>query len=125
MTSLSLFLSVDCCSRLNRVTGPRLVLLVVHSLVLLSHLSWLLLLLSLPFTLWQLRLRLGVGSGDFGVFDPTKIIVRDNLRRGIKESLAYMGYHMASFFIYMWQLVSLLSPESDGSRPVPISEVPW
>ena len=64
-------------------------------------------------------------SRAFGVFDPTKIIVRDKMRRSIKESLAYMGYHMACFFVYMWQLVSLLSPESDGSRPVPISEVPW
>ena len=116
---------MDCCSRLNRVTGVRLALLVTHSLVLVCHLSWLLLLLSLPFTLWQIKLQLGIGRGDFGVFDPTKIIVRDKMRRSIKESLAYMGYHMACFFVYMWQLVSLLSPESDGSRPVPISEVPW
>ena len=116
---------MDCCSRLNRVTTPRLVFLVIQSLLLLCQLSWTLLILSLPFTLWQLKLWLRVGSGDFGVFDPTKIIMRDNMRGSIKESLAYMGYHMASFFIYMWQLVSLLSPESDGSRPVPISEVPW
>ena len=106
------------------LTGPRLLILVLHSLLLLLQYSWILLALSLPFTAWLLRARLRVVQGDFGVYDPTKIHVRENLRNAIKESLVYMGYHMVSFFVYMWLLVSLI-PESGGSKPHIQSEVPW
>ena len=35
----------------------------------------------------------------------------------------YMGYHMASFFVYMWLLVTLMSMNSDN--PGVSREVPW
>ena len=117
--------SMDCCSRLNKVTGPRLLLGVAHSALLLLQYSWLMLLISLPFTGWQLRTRMRVASGDFGVFDPTKIVERARLRGSIKESLVFMGYHLLSFFVYMWQLVSLLSPEPSTGKPAIHGEVPW
>ena len=100
-------------------------MLVLLSVLLLCQFSYLMLIISLPFTVWQIRLSAGVGGGEMGIFDPTKIIVRDNLRRKIKESLVYMGYHLLSFFVFMWQLVSLLSPESGGSKPGVHGEVPW
>ena len=34
-----------------------------------------------------------------------------------------MGYHMASFFIYMWMLVSLMTMDTDS--PGMSREVPW
>ena len=117
--------SIDCCSRLNRITIPRLICLVLHSLLLLPQMSWIMLTLSLPLTGWQVWKQLKVGSGDFGLFDPTKIVVRENLQGSIKESLVYMGYHLFSFFIYMWQLVTLLSPDPSSGKPLPHSEVPW
>jgi hypothetical protein len=137
LTSLLLFLSVyfmitlsdlesdyinslDCSARLNVWTMPRLVLMVVHSLLLLVNQSWLVFLLSLPFTLWLVYSKVKVKQGDSGLYDPTVIHIRENLRGGIKQSLAYMGYHMASFFIYMWMLVSLMTVDGGVSR-----EVPW
>ena len=118
------FFSISCSKSLNRLTGPRVVMLVAHSVILLLQYSWILLLLSLPFTLWLLRVRLTVGKGDFGVYDPTKIIIRENLRSAIKESLVYMAYHMVSFFVYMWLLVSSI-PDTNSSKPAIQSEVPW
>ena len=38
-------------------------------------------------------------------------------------SSVYMGYHMASFFIYMWMLVSLMTMDTDS--PGVSREVPW
>ena len=99
-------------------------MMVLQSLSLLLQQSWILLTLSLPPTLWLIRARLRVSGGDFGVFDPTKINIRENLRSAIKESLIYMGYHMASFFVYMWILVSSI-PDQDGNRPSIQGEVPW
>ena len=106
------------------LTGPRIVILVLHCVFLLLQYSWFLLTLSLSFTSWLLRARLRVVQGDFGVYDPTKIHVRENLRNAIKESLVYMGYHMVCFFVYLWMLVSFI-PDSDGSKPPIQSEVPW
>jgi len=117
--------SIDCCSRLNKVTNARLILLVIHTLLLLPQFSWIMFILSLPVTGWNISQKLKVGSGDFGLFDPTKIVVRENLQRSIKESLFYMGYHMFSFFIYMWQLVTLLSIDPSSGKPLPHKEVPW
>ena len=117
--------SIDCCSRLNKVTNARLIFLVIHTLLLLPQFSWIMFILSLPVTGWNISQKLKVGSGDFGLFDPTKIVVRENLQRSIKESLFYMGYHMFSFFIYMWQLVTLLSIDPSSGKPLPHKEVPW
>ena len=35
-----------------------------------------------------------------------------------------MGYHMASFFLYMWLLVGSLGESRHSPLPVP-GEVPW
>jgi len=114
--------SLDCSARLNIWTMPRLFLVVFHSLLLLVNQSWLIFLLSLPFTLWLVYSKVKVKQGDSGLYDPTEIHIRENLRGGIKQSLAYMGYHMASFFIYMWMLVSLMTVEKGGGGS---REVPW
>ena len=114
-----------CCSRLNKFTMPRIVLLVLHTVLLVFQQSWIMLLLSLPATLWQVKLKLKVSGGDFGVYDPTKIIAKESLRACIKESLLYMGYHLLCFFVFMWQLVSLLSPDQNSIKPSLHSEVPW
>ena len=89
--------------------------------------------------------------GNSGLYDPTEVHVRSNLRASIKESLgivhyysalpltsqihqykmlptcfnlpAYMGYHMFSFFIYMWLLVSSLT--QNQINPIAPQEMPW
>ena len=100
-------------------------MLLLHTMLVMMQLSWSMLLLSAPFTgflLWQYW---SVNSGDFGIYDPTKIIVRDKMRDAIKQSLGYMGFHLLSFFVFMWQLISLLSPDSTGTKPSIQGEVPW
>ena len=79
--------SLDCSSRLNMWTMPRLVFMMGHSLLLLIQNSWLMLLISLPFTTWLVYSKLKVKEGDSGLYDPTVIHIRDNLRGAIKESL--------------------------------------
>jgi len=113
--------SLDCSARLNVWTMPRIVLIVLHSILLLIMQSWIMFLVSFPFSFWLIYSKMKVKQGDSGLYDPTEIHVRENLRGGIKESLAYMGYHMASFFIYMWMLVSRMTTDNEGVS----SDVPW
>jgi len=113
--------SRQCSDKLNLFTWPRLALLAFHSILNLSSL-WLLL-LSLPSTLWLAYRSLKIPSGNSGLYDPTEVHVRSNLRASIKESLAYMGYHMLSFFIYMWLLVGSLT--NNQINPIAPQEMPW
>jgi len=113
--------SRQCSDKLNLFTWPRLALLALHSVLNFSSL-WLLL-LSLPSTLWLAYRSLRIPSGNSGLYDPTEVHIRSNLRASIKESLAYMGYHMFSFFIYMWLLVSSLT--KNEINPIAPQEMPW
>jgi len=113
--------SRQCSDKLNLFTWPRLALLALHSILNL-HSLWLLL-LSLPSTLWLAYRSLRIPSGNSGLYDPTEVHVRSNLRASIKESLAYMGYHMFSFFVYMWLLVSSLT--KNQINPIAPQEMPW
>lgn len=113
--------SRQCSDKLNLFTWPRLALLALHSVLNFSSL-WLLL-LSLPSTLWLAYRSLRIPSGNSGLYDPTEVHIRSNLRASIKESLAYMGYHMFSFFIYMWLLVSSLT--KNEISPIAPQEMPW
>ena len=79
--------SIQCSTRLNRWTIPRLILLLTHSLLLLFQQSWWMFFFSSLPTLWMVRAKLKVRQGDSGLYDPTEIHVRDNLRRAIMESL--------------------------------------
>ena len=116
VTSLMLFLSVyfmitlsdlesdyinslDCSARLNMWTIPRLLFLVVHSLLLLVQNSWIMLIISLPFTSWLVYSKLKVKQGDSGLYDPTEIHVRDNLRGAIKESLGERKAYLCKMVI--------------------------
>jgi len=113
--------SRQCSDRLNLFTWPRLALLALHSILNLSSI-WLFL-FSLPSTLWLAYRSFKIPSGNSGLYDPTEVHTRSNLRASIKESLAYMGFHMLSFFIYMWLLISSLT--SNQINPIAPQEMPW
>merc|ERR1711874_528348 len=115
--------SRECCSRLNFWTYPRILLQCsITALLLLSH-SWLLSMVSFPFTLSLLYSLYKVPAGNSGLYEPTEIHIRDILRSNIKWSLGFMAYHMTSFFLFMYLLVNTLTANSESS--VASKEVPW
>lgn len=115
--------SLECCTKLNFWTIPRLTVQSALTLLLLVTQHWLLSLISLPFTSWLCYQYLKVPPGNSGVFEPTEVHIRPNLRRSIKESLVYMAYHMISFFSFMWLLVWQLTGNEES--PVAAKEMPW
>ena len=84
--------SLDCSARLNVWTLPRIAMVVFHSLLLLVMQSWLVFVSSLPFTSWLVYSKMKVKQGDSGLYDPTEIHIRENLRGGIKESLGIIYF---------------------------------
>lgn len=98
----------------NRFTLLRLAVVTSQTALLLLLQAPFLLAVSLLPCLFLFRSWLRVSSGDTGLYDPTKVHVRENLRRSIIQSLAFMGYHLLSFFVFMWQLISIMEPSDEG-----------
>lgn len=115
--------SSQCASMLNFWTLPRLSAKLTHSLVLLLGQQWLIFLVSLPFSSWLVYRKLKQQPGHSGLYDPTEIHNRTVLRFNLMECLGFMGYHLFSFFLYMYLIVSTMS--ADGESPTVTKEVPW
>lgn len=47
---------------------------------------------------------LKVPMGNMGVFDPTEIHNRGQLKSHMKEAMIKLGYHLLCFFIYLYRL---------------------
>lgn len=46
-----------------------------------------------------------VPSGNMGVFDPTEIHNRGQLKSHMKEAMIKLGFHLLCFFMYLYRLV--------------------
>lgn len=54
-------------------------------------------------TLWCLYRYMKVPMGNMGVFDPTEIHNRGQLKSHMKEAMIKLGYHLLCFFIYLYR----------------------
>lgn len=52
-----------------------------------------------------------VPSGNMGVFDPTEIHNRGQLKSHMKEAMIKLGFHLLCFFMYLYRLVSKIVPK--------------
>lgn len=52
-----------------------------------------------------------VPSGNMGVFDPTEIHNRGQLKSHMKEAMIKLGFHLLCFFMYLYRLVSKIAPK--------------
>ncbi|GAB6022455.1 hypothetical protein CHUAL_006567 [Chamberlinius hualienensis] len=102
----------QCCSKLNMCVLPEIISHGLLTLFLLLGGQWILLLLNSPMTAWQIYKYVTVPSGNVGIYDPTEIHNRGNLKVHMKESLIKLGYYLVFFFIYLYcMIVSLLTKD--------------
>lgn len=50
-----------------------------------------------------------VPSGNMGVFDPTEIHNRGQLKSHMKEAMIKLGFHLLCFFMYLYRSVSKIA----------------
>ncbi|MXQ81983.1 hypothetical protein E5288_WYG004979 [Bos mutus] len=80
--------------------------LVGHTLVtvlMLISLHWFIFLLNLPVAAWNIYRYIMVPSGNMGVFDPTEIHNRGQLKSHMKEAMIKLGFHLLCFFMYLYR----------------------
>uniref|UniRef100_A0A6Q2Y610 Uncharacterized protein n=2 Tax=Esox lucius TaxID=8010 RepID=A0A6Q2Y610_ESOLU len=97
-----------CCSKLNRWVVPEMVGQSLATVLMLVSLHWFVFLLNLPVAAWNMYRYLMVPMGNMGVFDPTEIHNRGQLKSHMKESMIKLGFHLLCFFIYLYSMILAL-----------------
>uniref|UniRef100_A0A8D1PHS3 Cornichon family member 4 n=1 Tax=Sus scrofa TaxID=9823 RepID=A0A8D1PHS3_PIG len=93
----------SCCSKLNKWVLPELVGHTIVTVLMLISLHWFIFLLNLPVATWNIYRFIMVPSGNMGVFDPTEIHNRGQLKSHMKEAMIKLGFHLLCFFMYLYR----------------------
>lgn len=92
----------QCCSRLNDWVLTKLIAHSFLTFFLLLHGNWILALLNFPMACWMVYELISVPKGNLGIYDPTEIHNRGQLKRHMRDAMIYLGYYLVFFFIYLY-----------------------
>lgn len=81
---------------------PKLIAHVFLTTLLLIHNHWFLALINLPMAFWMGFDVATVPKGNLGVYDPTEIHNRGQLKRHMRDCMINLGYYLVFFFIYLY-----------------------
>ncbi|KAK3923121.1 Protein cornichon-like protein 4 [Frankliniella fusca] len=112
----------QCCSTLNMYVVPKMVAHLTMTALLILHWHWVLFLTALPTAVWIVYEYIKVPAGNPGVFDPTEIHNRGQLKRHMRDSLIHLGYNLLAFFMYLYcMIIALLKDNPIKQRDDEIS----
>ncbi|KAB1258582.1 Protein cornichon-like protein 4 [Camelus dromedarius] len=112
----------SCCSKLNKWVIPEVVGHTIITVLMLISLHWFIFLLNLPVATWNIYRLIMVPSGNMGVFDPTEIHNRGQLKSHMKEAMIKLGFHLLCFFMYLYS-PGLDLPVAEAREP--LSKTPY
>ncbi|PRD21369.1 UNVERIFIED_CONTAM: Protein cornichon-like protein 4 [Trichonephila clavipes] len=92
----------QCCSKLNRWIVPEMIAQGLVTVLLLIESHWVLFFINLPMTCWQVYKKFTVPSGNFGIYDPTEIHNRGNLKQHMRDSMIRLAFYLLFFFVYLY-----------------------
>ncbi|KAK2903467.1 hypothetical protein QQF64_009436 [Cirrhinus molitorella] len=98
----------SCCSKLNKWVIPEMIAQALATVLMLVSMHWFVFLLNLPVASWDVYRYVKVPMGNMGVYDPTEIHNRGQLKSHMKESMIKLGFHLLCFFIYLYSMILAL-----------------
>ncbi|XP_053211341.1 protein cornichon homolog 4-like [Panonychus citri] len=100
----------DCCNKLNPLVKLEIFGHGIITIALLLTGHWILFIFNAPLTLWMIYRYCSVPQGNMGLFDPTEIYHRGNLKQYTTHSIVHLCFQLVHFFIYLYCLIiSLLT----------------
>lgn len=102
-----------CCSKLNKWVIPEMIGQCLSTMLMLVSMHWFIFLLNFPVAVWNIYRYVKVPMGNMGVFDPTEIHNRGQLKSHMKEAMIKLGYHLLCFFIYLYSMILALINDWD------------
>lgn len=106
----------QCCSKLNKWVIPETIAHGVITVLLLITFHWILFIINLPMIAWQIYKITSVPSGNFGVYDPTEIHNRGNLRKHMRDSMIRLAFYLIFFFIYLYCMIIALLTKAPSAE---------
>ncbi|KAI2655770.1 hypothetical protein H4Q32_024381 [Labeo rohita] len=98
---------VDCCALIFLSVYfwviPEMIAQALATVLMLVSMHWFVFLLNLPVASWNVYRYMKVPMGNMGVYDPTEIHNRGQLKSHMKESMIKLGFHLLCFFIYLYR----------------------
>jgi hypothetical protein len=110
----------QCCYRLNMWSVPKLCGQGLVTAFFLLHGHFWFFLVNLPVTAWFAYELIRVPKGNVGVYDPTEIHNRGQLKIHMRDVLIVMGYYLISFFVYLYSMIVAMLK----SDPLPVTPMP-
>ncbi|XP_041353511.1 protein cornichon homolog 4-like [Gigantopelta aegis] len=108
--------ATSCCEKLNWYMLPEIIAQDVMTVLLLLSGHWIIFLMYAPLGAWLTYKYVMKPSGNIGMFDPTEIHNRQQLKVYMKESLVRLGFHLLFFFIFLyWMIYSLVKGSDETS----------
>uniref|UniRef100_A0A1B6C678 Protein cornichon homolog 4 n=1 Tax=Clastoptera arizonana TaxID=38151 RepID=A0A1B6C678_9HEMI len=112
----------QCCSKLNMWVIPKIVANAILVVLFIIYGCWYLVLANLPVVGYLIYEFVTVPSGNTGVYDPTEIHNRGQLKRHMRDCMIYLGYYLICFFIYLYCMIIALLKDNHLEREDPLSE---
>ncbi|XP_046388615.1 protein cornichon homolog 4 [Ischnura elegans] len=107
----------QCCAKLNVWVLPKMIAHGFLTVLLLLHGHFYLTIFNVPVIGWLIYEYCTVPSGNYGVFDPTEIHNRGQLKRHMRDCVIYLGYYLIFFFIYLYcMIISMLKGDPLGGK---------
>uniref|UniRef100_A0A023F443 Putative er vesicle integral membrane protein involved in establishing cell polarity n=1 Tax=Triatoma infestans TaxID=30076 RepID=A0A023F443_TRIIF len=106
----------QCCNKLN---GWTLIKLLAHAILIplfLFYEYWWLAVINAPGVAWMAYEYLSVPSGNTGVYDPTEIYKRGQLKKHMRDCLIFLVWYLISFFIYLYCLIIAILKDNPLER---------
>jgi len=95
---------------------PEMVAHGVITVLLLAHFQWIFFLLNAPLLGWLVYRYVNKPAGNLGLYDPTEIHNRHELKAFLKEAMIKLGFHLVFFFLYLYSMIAALL-ENDKPKP--------
>jgi len=106
----------QCCEKLNKWIIPEIIAQGLLTVLLFIEWHYILFLINLPMTCWQVYKQFNVPSGNFGIYDPTEIHNRGNLKQHMRDSMIRLAFYLIFFFVFLYcMIISLLTKSPDSA----------
>ncbi|XP_002740833.1 protein cornichon homolog 4-like [Saccoglossus kowalevskii] len=100
--------ATSCCSRLNTWVLPEIIAHTIVLVLLLFNFHWILFCVNLPLAAYEIYRYINIPSGNTGLYDPTEIHNRGQLKSYMKEAMVKLAFHLVFFFIYLYSMILAL-----------------
>jgi hypothetical protein len=102
----------QCCSRLNSWVIPKLIGQGMVTALFLVHGYLWMFAVTLPIAAWSFYDYWKVPKGNVGIYDPTEIHNRGQLKLHMRDVLINVAFHLIAFFVYVYcMIVSMLKAD--------------